>query len=184
MLSRGDAASDSAPATLIDTRPDLTIAYDRLAFILRTTGHAGDAVAVLDGAGATATRDRTLLRSLGSTLRDACDLRRSAAVLEELVRTDASDLQAADALGQTYVRMGRGADAEALFKRVLDRSPNASTTWNNLGTLYLAAGRSDDAIAALSRAVINPTPRPLTTTRRRVRAPDNRPSGSGRRRLN
>src|SRR6185295_1401984 len=87
---------------VIDTRPDLTIAYDRLAFILRMTGHAGDAVAVLDGAAQNGHADRTLLRSLGSSLRDAGDLRRSAVVLEELVRSDASDLQAADALGQTY----------------------------------------------------------------------------------
>jgi Flp pilus assembly protein TadD len=159
MLSRGDAAS-AIPLLqrVINTRPDLTIAYDRLAFILRTTGHAGDAVAVLDGAARNGHADRSLLRSLGSSLRDAGDLRRSAVVLDELVRTDPADLQAADALGQTYARMGKAADAEALFRRVLERSPSASTTWNNLGTLYLVQNRTMDAIEALSRAVtINPT---------------------------
>jgi arylsulfatase A-like enzyme/Flp pilus assembly protein TadD len=159
MWSRGDVAS--AMATLqgvIARRPDLTLAYDRMAFILRATGRSTDAVAVLDGAARDGHADRALLRSLGSALRDAGDLRRSAAVLEELVRADGSDLQAADALGQTYARMGRGADAESLFKRVLERSPNGSTTWNNMGALYLVQQRTADAIDALSRAVaINPT---------------------------
>ncbi|OLC81114.1 MAG: hypothetical protein AUH72_10085, partial [Acidobacteria bacterium 13_1_40CM_4_65_8] len=106
MWSRGDVAS--AMATLqgvIARRPDLTLAYDRMAFILRATGRSTDAVAVLDGAARDGHADRALLRSLGSALRDAGDLRRSAAVLEELVRGDESDLQAADALGQTYARM-------------------------------------------------------------------------------
>ena len=159
MWSRGDPAS--AVATLRDViknRPDLTIAYDRLAFILRATGRPGEAVAVLDEAARSGHADRALLRSLGGALRETGDLRRSAAVLEELVHSDASDLQAADALGQTYARLGRTADAESLFTRVLERSPSASTTWNNLGALYLTQNRTANAIDALGRAVaINPT---------------------------
>jgi len=156
--AHGDAASAvSTLQAVIKERPDLTVAYDRLAFILRATGRKADAVAVLDRAAREGHADRALLRSLGSVLREAGDLRRSASVLDEIVRSDPSDLQAADALGQTYARMGRGHDAESLFKRVLDRSPNASTTWNNLGALYLIEERSADAVTALSRAVaINP----------------------------
>jgi Flp pilus assembly protein TadD len=98
-----------------------------------------------------------LLRSLGSMLRDAGDLRRSAAVLEPLVREDVSDLESSDALGQTYTRMGRGPQAEAMFRRVLAASPNGAATWNNLGALYLTENRAADAIEALLRAVtINP----------------------------
>jgi len=156
---RGDVASAiETLRTVIKARPDLTVAYDRLALILRSSGRAADAIAVLDGAARGGHADRALMRSLGSTLGDAGHLKRSAAVLEELVRSDETDLQSADALGQTYARLGRGNEAEALFKRVLARSPNASTTWNNLGALYLAEQRSSDAIAALERAVaINPS---------------------------
>jgi arylsulfatase A-like enzyme/Flp pilus assembly protein TadD len=159
MWARGEAASAIAALQgAIKDRPDFTVAYDRVAFMLRATGQAADAVAVLDRAAREGHTDRALLRSLGSALRDAGDLRRSAAVLDELVRTDSSDLQAADALGQTYARIGKATDAEALFKRVLERSPSASTTWNNLGTLYLVQNRTMNAIEALSRAVtINPT---------------------------
>jgi arylsulfatase A-like enzyme/Flp pilus assembly protein TadD len=158
LSSRGDAAG--AIATLegvIKERPDLVIAYDRLAFILRAIGRPSDAAAVLDRAARDGHADRTLLASLGSALRDAGELRRAAAVLEDLVRTDRSDLRAADALGQTYARLGRGREAEALFKRVIAGSPSASATWNNLGALYLVEGRSGEARAAFERAIaINP----------------------------
>jgi arylsulfatase A-like enzyme len=158
MWSRGDGArAIDTLRNVVRERPDLTVAYDRLAFMLQASARAGDAVAVLDEAARGGHADRPLLRSLGSTLRDAGDLRRSAAVLEPLVREDVSDLQSADALGQTYARMGRGSQAEAMFRRVLTASPNAAATWNNLGALYLSENRGADAVEALSRAVaINP----------------------------
>jgi len=157
-LARGDA--NAAAATLeaaIRERPDLTIAYDRLAFVLRAAGRIDDAVKVLDGAARGGHADRALLRSLGSTLRDAGDLARSIAVLEPLAKEDAGDLQTLDALGQAYARARRPRDAEAMFRRVLAASPNASTTWNNLGSLYLGENRMDEAFGALTKAVaINP----------------------------
>jgi tetratricopeptide (TPR) repeat protein len=158
MWSRGDAArAIETLRAVVQERPDMTVAFDRLAFMLRASGRAADAVAVLDQAARGGHADRPLLRSLGSMLRDAGDLRRSAAVLEPLVRDDTSDLQSADALGQTYARMGRGPQAEAMFKRVLAASPNAAAAWNNLGALYLSQNRPADAVEALSRAVaINP----------------------------
>ena len=90
-------------------------------------------------------------------LRDAGDPVRSAKVLEALVREEPSDLQAADALGQTYARMNRARDAERMFRSVLAVSPNAGATWNNLGAAYLVEGKIDDAMDALSRAIaLNP----------------------------
>jgi arylsulfatase A-like enzyme/Tfp pilus assembly protein PilF len=157
-LARGDA--DAAIATLrraIAERPDLTIAYDRLAFALRGSGRSGEAIALLDGAARSGRADRALLRSLGALLRDTGAAARSMAVLEPLARDDPSDLQTADALGQAYARAGRFGDAETTFRRVLDASPNASTTWNNLGSLYLMMNRDAAAFDALSKAVaINP----------------------------
>jgi arylsulfatase A-like enzyme/Flp pilus assembly protein TadD len=158
LWSRGDGArAIETLRAVIRERPDLTVAYDRLAFMLRASGRIGDAVGVLDDAARAGHADRALLRSLGSALGDAGDFRRSAAVLEPLVREDGSDLQSSDALGQTYARMGRGPQAEAMFKRVLEASPNAAATWNNLGALYLSQNRTAEAIEALSRAItINP----------------------------
>ena len=158
LWSRRDA--DAAIATLeavVHERPDLTPAYERLAFMLEATGRGAQAVALLDSAAKNGHTDRSLLRALGSTLRDGGDLPRAARVLEALARDDPGDVQTADALGQTYARMNRARDAEALFKRVLAVSPNAGVTWNNLGAAYLMDGNTDEAITALSRAVaLNP----------------------------
>ena len=158
MWSRGEGArAIETLRAVVRERPDLTVANDRLAFILRASGRIGDAVAVLDQAARAGLADRPLMRSLGSMLRDAGDLRRSAAVLEPLVHDDPSDLESSDALGQTYARMGRGPQAEVMFRRVLAASPNGAATWNNLGALYLTENRAADAIEALSRAItINP----------------------------
>jgi len=157
-LARGDAGAAAATLeAVIRERPDLTLAYDRLAFVLRGAGRIGDAVALLDRAARGGHADRALLRSLGATLRDAGDLARSIAVLEPLAKEDAGDLQTLDALGQAYARARRPRDAEAMFRRVLAASPNASATWNNLGALYLGENRIDEAFDALSKAVaINP----------------------------
>jgi len=156
--ARGDGArAIETLRAVVHERADLTIAYDRLAFMLRASGRAGEAVAMLDEAARGGHADRPLLRSLGSMLREVGDLRRSASVLEPLVRDDALDLESADALGQTYARMGRGPEAEALFRRVLATSPNAAASWTNLGALFLSENRARDAVDALTRAVtINP----------------------------
>jgi len=152
----GQGAIDELKGIIAERR-DLTIAYDRLGFMLRASGRLREAVALLDDAAKNGHADRALMRSLGAMLRDAGDLPRSAAVLEALVKEDAADLQSMDALAQTYTRMGRGGDAEALFRRVLAASPNAGATWSNLGSLYLSERRVADAVAALSRAVeVNP----------------------------
>src|SRR5207302_11069763 len=95
--------------------PGMAIAHDRLAHMLRAVGRPADAVAVLNDAARNGRADRQALRSLGAMLRDTGDLKRSASVLEPLVKGDASDVQSADALGQTYARMGRTSEAVALF---------------------------------------------------------------------
>src|SRR5262249_10315446 len=130
LWSRGDlrGAIDRLEK-VIAARPDLTTAYERLAFILRASGNLPKAVALLDRAAREGHADRSGLRLLGELLRDAGDFKRSAAVLEPLVRSDSSDLQSADILGQTYARIGRSRDAELLFRGVIQKSPNAAATW-------------------------------------------------------
>jgi arylsulfatase A-like enzyme len=156
--SRGDAAAAiDGQRRIIRERPDFMPAYDRLAYMLRGSGHVDEAVRVLDGAARQGHADRPLLRSLGAMLRDAGDLKRSAAVLEDLTHADALDLESADQRGITLTRLGRYAEAEREFRRVLSKSPNAAETWNNLGSLFLTQDRHIDAAVALTRAVaINP----------------------------
>ena len=158
MWARGDTAR--AIATLreaLSTRPDLTVAYDRLAFMLRTSGRLAEAIAVADGAARAGHADRPLLRSLGSMYAEAGDYPRALAILEPLARQDESDAETLDTLAQTYARSRRGRDAEAIFRKALALSPNAAASWSNLGALYLMEDRAADAREALTRAVaINP----------------------------
>ncbi|HEX7138193.1 MAG TPA: sulfatase, partial [Vicinamibacterales bacterium] len=70
---------------VVRERPDMTLAYDRLAFLLQETGRIKEAITVLDGAARDGHADSALLRSLGSLLRSAGELQRSAAVLEAVV---------------------------------------------------------------------------------------------------
>jgi arylsulfatase A-like enzyme/Flp pilus assembly protein TadD len=158
MWARGDRPrAVAALREVLGTRPDLTVAYDRLAFMLRTSGDLAGAIAVADGAARAGRADRPLLRSLGSMYADAGDYRRALAVLEPLSRQDESDVETLDSLAQTYARSRRGADAEAAFRKALALSPNAATTWSNLGALYLLENRATEANEALTRAVtINP----------------------------
>ena len=154
LRTRGNtAAAIDILRQVIRERPDMALAYDRLAFLLHQTGRTGEAVTVLDNAARDGHADAALLRSLGSLLMSSGNLPRSASVLEALVTQNPNDLQAVDALGQTYVRMRRPRDAEGMFRRVLSASPNTAATWNNLGVLCLSEGRDQDAIDALSRAI-------------------------------
>ncbi len=158
MRARGE--TPQAIAILRDVlhrRPDFTVAYDRLAFMLRSSGHLADAIAVADEAARDGHADRTLLRTLGSMYAEAGDVRRALTILEPLAQQDASDVETLDTLAQTYARSRRSRDAEAAFRKALALSPNAATTWSNLGALYLMEDRSADAREALTRAVsINP----------------------------
>ena len=79
MRARGE--TPQAIAVLRDVlrrRPDFTVAYDRLAFMLRSSGHLADAIAVADEAARAGRADRTLLRTLGSMYTEAGDMRRAA----------------------------------------------------------------------------------------------------------
>ncbi|HEX3645307.1 MAG TPA: sulfatase-like hydrolase/transferase [Vicinamibacterales bacterium] len=156
--ARGDAPRAIAIVRdVLGARPDLTVAYDRLALMLRTSGHLAEAIAVADGAARDGRADRPLLRSLGSMYTDAGDYPRALAILEPLARQDESDVETLDTLAQAYARSRRGRDAEATFRKALVLSPNAAATWSNLGALYLLENRAADSIEALTRAVaINP----------------------------
>ena len=58
--SRGDGArAIETLQAVVRERPDLTLAYDRLAFMLRASGRVGDAVAVLDEAARAGHADRS-----------------------------------------------------------------------------------------------------------------------------
>jgi arylsulfatase A-like enzyme/tetratricopeptide (TPR) repeat protein len=151
---RGDHASAITDLRrVIAQRPDLSVAYDRLAFVLRSAGRTNEAIEVVEKAAAAGVADAPLLVTLGTLLQETGRFDRSAQVLEAAVQMNPQDLEARNRLGTTYARMGRADDAERAFRTVLEADPNSGEALTNLGVLYLATGRRDRAIATLRDAL-------------------------------
>jgi arylsulfatase A-like enzyme/Flp pilus assembly protein TadD len=151
---RGDhVAAIAALQGVIRQRPDLPLAYDRLAFVLRAAGRLPEAIAVLEQAASKGFADASALVSLGTMLQEAGRVDRAVSVLEAAVGMNGQDLEARSRLGTAYAQAGRITDAERELKAVLDADPQSAETLTNLGVLYLSSGRLDDAIATLRRAV-------------------------------
>lgn len=154
LSGRGDHAAAAAMLkNIVAQRPDLPLAYDRLAFVLRANGRLAEAIAVLEQAAAKGMADAPALVSLGGMLQEAGRVDRSVAVLEAAVGMNAQDLEARSRLGAAYAQAGRAADAERTLRAVLDADPESAETLTNLGVLYLATGRRDEAIGTLGRAI-------------------------------
>jgi tetratricopeptide (TPR) repeat protein len=63
-----------------------------------------------------------------------------------------NDLEAADYLGQTYLRLKRYDAAELLFRRIVKRDPKAAPAWLGLGIARSQLGQYQEALEALSQA--------------------------------
>ena len=154
LSGRGNhAAAIGILQDVIRQRPDLPLAYDRLAFVLRAAGRLPEAIEVLEQAAAKGFADAAALVTLGTMLQQAGRMDRAVPVLEAAVGMNAQDLEARSRLGTAYAQAGRAADAERELRAVLDADPQSAETLTNLGVLYLSSGRLDEAIAALRRAV-------------------------------
>lgn len=151
---RGDHTSAVAMLQdVIGRRPDLPLAYDRLAFVLRAGGRLDEAITVLEQAAAKGFADAPSLVTLGTMLQEAGRVDRSVQVLVAAVGMNAQDLEARSRLGTAYAQAGRSADAERTFRAVLEVDPDSAEALTNLGVLYLSTGRRDEAIAMLRRAI-------------------------------
>ncbi len=154
VAGRGDhAAAAAILQDVIRRRPNLPLAYDRLAFILRDAGRLSDAIAVLDQAASKGFADAPALMTLGVMLQEAGRADRSVAVLEAAVGLNSQDLEARNRLGAAYAQAGRAADAERTFRAVLEVDPDSAETLTNLGVLYLGTGRRDEAVRTLQQAI-------------------------------
>ncbi|MFN7976654.1 MAG: sulfatase-like hydrolase/transferase [Vicinamibacterales bacterium] len=138
---------------LVSTRPDFTVAYDRLAQLYHDTGRLPRAIALLETAATRGVADATTLAALGGYLQEAGQVPRAVEVLEAAGRLNPSEMEVFEKLGVAYTRAGRFDDAQRMFTQVLTVSPDSAATLNNQGSMYLAQGRWTDAIASLRRAL-------------------------------
>jgi arylsulfatase A-like enzyme/Flp pilus assembly protein TadD len=154
LSGRGDHASATAMLRdVIARRTDLPLAYDRLAFVLRSDGRVAEAISVLEQAAAKGFADAPALVTLGTLLQESGRVERSVQVLETAVGMNGQDLEARSRLGAAYAQAGRIADAERTFRAVLDVDPESAEALTNLGVLYLTTERRAEAIATLKRAI-------------------------------
>jgi tetratricopeptide (TPR) repeat protein len=81
-------------------------------------------------------------------------LKRAEAALEPVSDPSlAGGLEALNSLGVVLTQTGQHERARRVFASVLERSPHAATTWNNLGLLELTDRRVDQAARAFEQAV-------------------------------
>ena len=73
-----------------------------------------------------------------------------------LVAADPKDLRAVNGLGVAYDLAGRHAEAQATYRRGLDREPENVALRNNLGLSLALAKRPEEAIPILRRVAESP----------------------------
>jgi arylsulfatase A-like enzyme/tetratricopeptide (TPR) repeat protein len=134
-------------------RPDFVTARTSAATVLLASGRAPEAVAILRDAPKHQAGSPDLQAKLGIALREAGDLDVAAVQLEGARAAGDQNPELANDLGVVYSRLGRTADARALFHELLARDPNDASAWNNLGVLELTNRRSTEAASAFRRAV-------------------------------
>jgi len=76
----------------------------------------------------------------------------AASMFERARTAKPDDNEAADYLGQTYLRLKRYGDAESLFREILRKDPKAAPAWLGLGIARSQQGQYQEALEALSQA--------------------------------
>jgi arylsulfatase A-like enzyme/tetratricopeptide (TPR) repeat protein len=153
----GDRRYAEAAALLqgvVADRPDFTVAYLNLASVLIAGGQPQGAVTVLQQAAARGIDGTEIQGRLGAAYMAAGDLKRAQAALEPVADPSlAGGLEALNSLGVVLTQTGDHNRARRSFGSVLERSPHAATTWNNLGLLELSDHHADQAARAFEQAV-------------------------------
>src|SRR5262245_16167350 len=154
----GDRRYADAAALLrgvVADRPDFTVAYSSLASVLIAGGQPREAVAVLQQAASRGIGGAEIQGRLGAAYLAAGDLKRAQAALEPVSDPSlAGGLEALNSLGVVLTQTGQHERARRAFASVLEQSPHAATTWNNLGLLELSDRHVDQAARAFEQAVV------------------------------
>jgi tetratricopeptide (TPR) repeat protein len=74
-------------------------------------------------------------------------------LLENMVDKDDSSAAFDLVLGNLYFELQRVADAEARYRRAIEKYPDFRRAWENLGVLYYSSDRPAEAVPCLSKVV-------------------------------
>jgi choline-sulfatase len=138
---------------VIARRPDMGLAYRRLAYLLWDQGRLQEAIATLRRATEVNGRDVDVDARLGTYLAETGNVEEAIPLLERAVQADPHSTDGLNGLGIAYARAGRTADALKTFQRILAQSPNDPYALENIGTTYLQMGNMPAAAAAFTNAL-------------------------------
>jgi len=151
-----DGHTDEAIANyqqVIAKRPDMGLAYRRLAYLLWEKGRIADAIATLQHALSVIGPDVDIDARLGTYLAETGRAPDAIRLLESAVREDPMNTDALNGLGIAYARAGREREALSTFDRILARSPRDAYALENVGTVYLQQGNLTAARDAFTKAL-------------------------------
>jgi arylsulfatase A-like enzyme/Tfp pilus assembly protein PilF len=125
---------------IVERRADFAIAYRHLAFVESRRGNTREAIAVLQRALAAGVTQPTVVAQLADYL--AADGRAAQALqlLAPLAADPSAGADVLNTLGIAYATVGRRAEAERAFERVLTINPDSAVPLENLGMLALERG--------------------------------------------
>ncbi len=142
---------------ILHERPDFLTARTSAATVLIGARRPADALSLLRDAPPAQAQSPQLLAKLGAARSDTGDLAGAASAFEHARSGGDQNPDLGNALGVVYARLGRAAEARALFQEMLRRDPGAAGTWYNLGILEMAASRSQAADAFTHAVAADPS---------------------------
>jgi tetratricopeptide (TPR) repeat protein len=140
---------------VIARRPDMGLAYRRLAYIQWEAGAAAGAIATLRESLAKNGPDIDTEVRLGTYLAESGAVAEAIPMLERTAKADPGNAEGLNALGIAYARAGRAGDALATFERILAIDPRDAFALENAGTVHLQRGNPLAAREAFTKAVAN-----------------------------
>ncbi len=149
------AEAMAAYRRVIERRPDMELAYRRLAYLQWEAGRPADAIATLR---TTLDRNGRSIEAeikLGTYLAESGRVAEALPILERATAAAADHAEGRNALGIAYARAGRRADALRTFERILAADPRDAFALENMGTVHLQARDGAAAARAFTRALEN-----------------------------
>ena len=140
---------------VIAARPDMNVAYQRLAFMLQGQGRLDEAIAMLRQGLDVNGPDLDLEIKLGTYLAETGRTADAIALLDRVTAAAPDNIEALNARGIAYARAGRPTDALASFQRILEIDPRDAFALENAGAMHLERGDLAAAAALFQRAADN-----------------------------
>lgn len=138
---------------VIVRRPDMGLAYRRLAYIQWDVGATGAAISTLRETLEKNGPDIEVEIRLATYLAESGQTAEAIPMLEKVLSVEPGNAEAMNALGIAYARAKRPDEAAAIFEEILRKDPRNAYAYENLATLHLEMGNMREAQAAFERAI-------------------------------